>query len=168
MVSQEALDFQGRYDRSHGVDAPALNAVAEFTCAALHVVVELATRAGALTVPALAGVLDDAVLELARGRLRLQGGRAVQDVHLPQAHACDFEIVDRLSERPTAPGRRKALLLLSAPLCPNGNDLGVLPSWEGAQSRLRGRWDRCGTEKHQRIRIRCLLIDHGLRPAHST
>lgn len=96
LASAAALDFQGRYSAAYGPDAPALNAAAESTYAAVHVVAELAQRAGALSVGAIGAVLDRAVLQAPRGQVRFQGRTAVQDVYLALARGCDFDIVARL------------------------------------------------------------------------
>lgn len=98
MVAGGALEFQGRYSAAYGPDAPVLNAVAESTYTGVHVLVDLANRAGGLSVPRMSALLEDekTVLEVPRGRLRLTRAGAVQDVHLALARGCDFDIVSTL------------------------------------------------------------------------
>lgn len=96
LVSTSALDFQGRYARAFGAEAPALNTVAESTYSAVHVVAGLAELAGGMTVSQFASALEGAVLEVPRGRLTFAGRSAAQSVYLAQAKDYDFDIVTTL------------------------------------------------------------------------
>lgn len=96
LVSSSALEFQGRYARAYGADAPALNTAAESTYSGVHVVAQLAGMAGGMRVPQLAAAAEGAVLETPRGRLTLTGRDVRQAVYLARADGCDFEIVTRL------------------------------------------------------------------------
>lgn len=101
LVSTSALEFQGRYARAFGPEAPALNTAAESTYSAVHVVAQLARLAGGMAVSQLASVSEGAVLEVPRGRLTMTGRDAVQAVYLARARGCDFEIVTCLQDPAT-------------------------------------------------------------------
>jgi len=97
LVTPESLQFNGRYARRFGPDAPTLNSPAESCYEGILLLAALARAATTLDVPALCRVADTVRYAGPRGELRMRRQHLDQRVYLAEANALDFGVVAELT-----------------------------------------------------------------------
>ncbi|WP_219418560.1 substrate-binding domain-containing protein [Pseudonocardia nigra] len=88
-----SLDFNARFVRRFGLEAPALNSIGQSCYQGMSLLADLARRAGCLDVPALDAVAPSVSFEGARGRVRMRGRHLQQDIYLARADGLEFDVV---------------------------------------------------------------------------
>ena len=96
LVSAEALDFIGRYTRSAGRVAPALNNMAQSCYQGIYTLAALVKRSGGFSVEAFNAVVDGLSFTGPRGTVRFEGNQAVSPITLARAEQLDFHVIDTL------------------------------------------------------------------------
>ena len=96
LVSAEALDFIGRYQRSAGEVAPALNNMAQLCYQGIYTLAALVERSGGLSVEDFDRVVDGLSLTGPRGTVRFEGNQAISPITLANAEALDFHVIQTL------------------------------------------------------------------------
>ncbi|MDX6353667.1 MAG: urea transport system substrate-binding protein, partial [Streptomyces sp.] len=101
LATAESLDFNRRYARRFGVEAPVVGSLGESCFEGLRLLAALAERAGSLEVGAMqrsmhAAGQDPIAYEGPRGVLRLRGNHLDQRVYLARADVFDFDVVAQL------------------------------------------------------------------------
>ena len=96
LVSAEALDFIGRYQRSAGEVAPALNNMAQSCYQGIYTLAALVERSGGLSVEDFDRVVDGLSLTGPRGTVRFEGNQAISPITLANAEALDFHVIQTL------------------------------------------------------------------------
>jgi urea transport system substrate-binding protein len=99
----ESLEFNGRYTRRFGAEAPPLSSLGESCYEGIRLLAALAEQARTLDVRALAGVADRVRYDGPRGQLTLRDNHVVQRIYLARADVFDFDIVAQLDTDPSAP-----------------------------------------------------------------
>lgn len=102
LATAESLEFNGRYVRRFGVEAPPLSSLGESCYEGIRLLAALAEQAGSLDVGALAGVADRVRYDGPRGRLNLRDNHVTQRIYLARADVFDFDIVAQLDTDPSA------------------------------------------------------------------
>jgi ABC-type branched-subunit amino acid transport system substrate-binding protein len=93
LATDASLAFAERYAARFGIDAPVLNGHGQGAYDGVRLLATLATRAGALAVPALDAVADGTRVVGGRGPFVLHGRHAVQPVYLARADGLDFDVI---------------------------------------------------------------------------
>ena len=88
-----SLDFNARFARRFGPDAPVLNSLGESCYEGLTLLSELHGRAGTTDVAALAAVAATAGYDGPRGSVSLRDRHLDQTIYLAQACGVDFDVV---------------------------------------------------------------------------
>jgi ABC-type branched-subunit amino acid transport system substrate-binding protein len=96
LATAESLDFNRRYARRFGVEAPVVGSLGESCFEGLRLLGALAERAGSVDVRAMREAGDTVTYEGPRGALRLRGNHLDQRVYLARADAFDFDVVAQL------------------------------------------------------------------------
>ena len=96
LTSPEALDFVGRYSKTVGVTAPALNNMAQSCYQGIYTLAHLAQRSRGFTVEGFNSIIDGLTFEGPRGIIRFEGNQAVQTVNLARADGFDFHVIETL------------------------------------------------------------------------
>jgi urea transport system substrate-binding protein len=93
------MDFESRYVRRFGPDAPTLNSAG--SCyEGLTLLTRIAQRAGTLELPEMCGVADDVAYDGPRGSVRLRGNYLQQRIYLARAVGLEFDVLVELSSGP--------------------------------------------------------------------
>lgn len=103
LATAESLDFNGRYARRFGVEAPPLSSLGESCYEGIQLLAALARQAKTLDVRTLAAVAHRVRYEGPRGRLNLRDNHVAQRIYLARADVFDFDIVAQLDTDPSAP-----------------------------------------------------------------
>jgi urea transport system substrate-binding protein len=96
LPTAESLDFNARYTRRFGVDAPLLNSLGESCYEGLLLLAELIRRAGSSDVRQICAVAQAARYGGPRGELGLQDAHVDQRIYLARAAGLEFDIVSAL------------------------------------------------------------------------
>lgn len=91
-----SMDFNGRYSRRFGPDAPMLNSLGESCYEGVWLLAQLIARAGTLDVKQICARADRLVYDSPRGSVRLRGAHLDQQVYLAQAVGLDFDVLAAL------------------------------------------------------------------------
>jgi urea transport system substrate-binding protein len=94
------MDFESRYVRRFGADAPTLNSPGESCYEGLTLLTRIAQRAGTLELPEMCGVADDVAYDGPRGSVRLRGNHLQQRIYLARAVGLEFDVLVELSSGP--------------------------------------------------------------------
>lgn len=100
LATADSLDFERRYVRRFGVDAPTLNSPGESCFEGLTLLSTLAERASSLELPRICGTADAAGYEGPRGPVRMRGNHLLQRVYLARAEGLEFDVLAELSAGP--------------------------------------------------------------------
>jgi urea transport system substrate-binding protein len=93
LVTAESLEFEARYVRRFGPQAPTLNSLGESCYEGIKLLTSLIRHAGSLDTLAMAAVADSTSYEGARGALSLHNRHVDQRVYLADARGLDFDVV---------------------------------------------------------------------------
>lgn len=96
LATESALDLTSAYTRKHGIDAPALNNMAESCFEGLMALARLMGRAQDTAPQALAAVGDQVGYDGPRGPMQIRHGNVRQHVYLAKADGITFDILQRL------------------------------------------------------------------------
>lgn len=96
LATDSALELTGAYTRTHGVDAPALNNMAESCFEGLMALAGLLNRAQSTVPTALAAIGDTVGYDGPRGAMQIRQGNVRQHVYLARAEGLGFDILQRL------------------------------------------------------------------------
>jgi urea transport system substrate-binding protein len=96
LPTAESLDFNARYTRRFGVDAPMLNSLGESCYEGLLLLAELIQRAGSADVRQICAVAQAARYGGPRGELGLRDAHVDQRIYLARAEGLEFDIVSAL------------------------------------------------------------------------
>jgi urea transport system substrate-binding protein len=96
LPTAESLDFNARYTRRFGVDAPVLNSLGESCYEGLLLLAELIRRAGSSDVRQICAVAQVARYGGPRGELGLRDAHVEQRIYLARAAGLEFDIVSSL------------------------------------------------------------------------
>ena len=96
LPTAESLDFNARYTRRFGVNAPMLNSLGESCYEGLLLLAELIQRAGSSDVRQICAVAQAARYGGPRGELGLRDAHVDQRIYLARAAGLDFDIVSSL------------------------------------------------------------------------
>jgi len=97
LVTQENLDFHGRYATRFGVEAPPLGSLGESCYEGVRLLAALIGRAGTLDVRAIGARAESVSYEGPRGRLWMRDRHLRQRIYLAEADALDFNVVAELT-----------------------------------------------------------------------
>jgi urea transport system substrate-binding protein len=98
-----SLDFNARFVRRFGVEAPVLNSIGESCYQGLALLADLVRRADCLDVPALDAAASSVSFDGPRGRVHMRGRHLQQDIYLARADGLEFDVVCSLQQ--TSPPR---------------------------------------------------------------
>ncbi len=93
LLTEESLEFEARYVRRFGVDAPTLNSLGESCYEGLTLLASLARRARSLDVRAMSAVSDSVRYHGPRGTLSMRNSHLDQRIYLADACDLEFEVV---------------------------------------------------------------------------
>jgi urea transport system substrate-binding protein len=96
LPTAESLEFNARYTRRFGVDAPMLNSLGESCYEGLLLLAELIRRAGSADVRQICAVAQAARYGGPRGELGLRDAHVDQRIYLARAAGLEFDIVSSL------------------------------------------------------------------------
>lgn len=96
LVTEENLDFAGRFARRYGITAPAAGNLGESCYEGVLLLAALISQAGSARTRDIEGVAESVTYESPRGRLRVQDGHVPQRIYLAEADAMDFTVVTQL------------------------------------------------------------------------
>jgi len=96
LVTQENLDFAGRFARRYGITAPAAGNLGESCYEGVLLLAALISRATSMDTRDIARVADSVSYQGPRGHLRVRGGHVAQRIYLAEADALDFTVVTQL------------------------------------------------------------------------
>jgi ABC-type branched-subunit amino acid transport system substrate-binding protein len=96
LATPEHLDFDRRYARRFGVDAPLAGNLGESCYEGVRLLEALMERAQSVEVQAITAVADTVSYERARGLLHLRDRHAAQRIYLAEADGLDFAVVAEL------------------------------------------------------------------------
>jgi urea transport system substrate-binding protein len=97
LVTQENLDFHGRYARRFGVEAPPLGSLGESCYEGVRLLAALIGQARTLDVRAIGASAETVSYEGPRGRLWMRDRHLRQRIYLAEASALEFTVVAELS-----------------------------------------------------------------------
>ncbi|MEH1129745.1 substrate-binding domain-containing protein [Micromonospora sp. CPCC 206061] len=97
LVTQENLDFHGRYARRFGAEAPPLGSLGESCYEGVRLLAALIARARTLDVRAIGVSAEAVTYEGPRGLLRMRDRHVRQRIYLAEADALDFRVVAELT-----------------------------------------------------------------------
>lgn len=103
LATAESLEFNGRYSRRFGAEAPPLSSLGESCYEGIQLLAALAAQARTLDVRTLVGVAHRVRYDGPRGRLNLRNNHVTQRIYLAKADVFDFDIVAQLDTDPSAP-----------------------------------------------------------------
>lgn len=92
----DSLDFEARYCRRYGSDAPPLNSLGESCYEGIRLLSALADRAGSLEVAAMCRVASGTGYDGPRGTVTVRGQHLDQAIYLAQADHLEFDIIATL------------------------------------------------------------------------
>jgi urea transport system substrate-binding protein len=96
LPTSESLDFNARYARRFGVNAPMLNSLGESCYEGLQLLAALIRRAGSSDVRQICAVAQAARYGGPRGELRLRDAHVEQRIYLARAAGLEFDIVSSI------------------------------------------------------------------------
>jgi urea transport system substrate-binding protein len=96
LITEENLDFAGRYARRFGIAAPAVGSLGESCYEGVRLLAALIAQAASVDPRVIASVADTVSYEGPRGRLQLRRGHVAQRIYLAEADAMDFSVVTQL------------------------------------------------------------------------
>jgi urea transport system substrate-binding protein len=97
LVTQENLDFHGRYARRFGAEAPPLGSLGESCYEGVRLLAALIARARTLDVRAIGASAEAVSYEGPRGLLRMRDRHVRQRIYLAEADALDFRVLAELT-----------------------------------------------------------------------
>jgi urea transport system substrate-binding protein len=97
LVTQENLDFHGRYARRFGVEAPPLGSLGESCYEGVRLLAALIGQAGTLDVRAIGASAEAVSYEGPRGRVWMRDRHLRQRIYLAEADALEFNVLAELT-----------------------------------------------------------------------
>jgi urea transport system substrate-binding protein len=97
LATGDSLDFERRYVRRFGVQAPTLTSMGESCYEGLTLLARLAKRAGSLDIARMSAVADSVAYDGPRGAVRVHDNHLMQSVYLAQATGLEFDVLAEIS-----------------------------------------------------------------------
>jgi hypothetical protein len=97
LATADSLDFERRYVRRFGADAPPLNSPGESCYEGLTLLARLAERAGSLELPELCGAAGKLAYDGPRGAVRMRDNHLQQRIYLACAIGLEFDVLVELA-----------------------------------------------------------------------
>jgi ABC-type branched-subunit amino acid transport system substrate-binding protein len=98
LATAHSLDYQRRYVRKLGVNAPAVTSPGESCYEGMTLLARLATGAHSTDVPALCRVADSVGYEGPRGRVRVRNHHLLQRIYIAKAEGLEFDVLAEINQ----------------------------------------------------------------------
>lgn len=98
LATTYSLDYQQRYVRRLGLNAPALTSPGESCYEGMTLLARLATAARTTNVPAMCRVADSVGYEGPRGYVRLRNQHLLQRIYLAKAEGLEFDVLAEINQ----------------------------------------------------------------------